>query len=123
MTKPVQQFSFHAFCKSFAYAVEGILFVIRSQRNMFLHLLAAIFICVAGLWLNISSTDWRWLIVCIAFVWFAELINSAFEFVCDVVMPELHDSVKRAKDIAAGAVLICAIAAAIIGVLTFWPYL
>ena len=63
------------------------------------------------------------LIVAIALVWFAELINTAIEYVCDLVSPEHDERVKRAKDIGAGAVLICAMGAALIGVLTFWPYL
>ena len=77
----------------------------------------------AGWWLSISATDWRWLIVAIVLVWVAETMNTAFEYVCDVVSPEFHLSVARAKDIAAGAVLICAGGAALIGVVTFWPYI
>ncbi len=52
----------------------------------------------------------------------SELVNTAFEHLCDVVQPELHASVKAAKDVAAGAVLVASIGAAVIGVLVFWPY-
>lgn len=120
---PAQKFSWRLLCKSFAYAAEGICFTVRTQRNMVLHILAACLVCTAGFWLQISLADWRWLIACIALVWCAELLNTAIEYVCDVVMPEQHNSVKYAKDIAAGAVLVVAIAAVFIGGVTFFPYL
>jgi len=124
MTNPPQQyFSLKGLCKSFNYALQGILFSVKSQRNARIHLLAAILVFILGITLKVSLSDWRWLLLCITLVWFSELINTAFEYVCDVVMPEFHSSVKRAKDIAAGAVLICATAAAFIGVMTLWPYL
>jgi diacylglycerol kinase (ATP) len=109
--------------KSFRHAFQGIFFTVKTQRNARIHLLAAVAVCIAGFAFNISAADWRWLISCIAFVWFAEMVNTAFEYLCDVVNPELHESVKNAKDIAAGAVLICAAAASVIGGLTFWPYI
>ncbi len=118
-----QVFSVRARCKSFRYALQGIGFTLRSQHNAWLHLLAATLVCLSGWLLGVSAADWRWLIVLIALVWFAELMNTAFEFLCDVVAPEYHPAVKRAKDIAAGAVLICALCAALIGALVFWPYL
>jgi diacylglycerol kinase (ATP) len=61
-------------------------------------------------------------VLAIAIVLIAEAINTAFEHLCDVVQPELNASVKAAKDVAAGAVLISSIAAAIIGIMVFWPY-
>ncbi len=74
------------------------------------------------LW-RVSADDWRWLVVAITLVLVAELLNTAFEHLCDVVQPELHASVKAAKDVAAGAVLVASIGAAVIGALIFWPYL
>ncbi len=76
-----------------------------------------------GLWLRVTPADWRWLIVAMAMVWVAETFNTAVEYVCDVVSPGYSESVKRAKDIAAGAVLLCAFAAVLIGGFTLWPYL
>lgn len=122
MMKKLQINKIHPLLKSFVYALDGITFVLRTQRNPKIHFVLAIVVICVGLGLKIQSTDWRWIIISIALVWFAELMNSAFEFLCDIVMPEWHDSVKRAKDIAAGAVLVCAVGSAIIGVLTFWPY-
>ncbi len=75
-----------------------------------------------GLLWRVSADDWRWLVLAIAIVLAAELVNTAFEHLCDVVQPELHASVKAAKDVAAGAVLVASIGAAVIGVLVFWPY-
>ena len=124
MSSPTEKhFSLANLPRSFGYAAQGILFCIKTQHNARFHLLATVVVCSAGVWVRIGAEDWRWLISCIALVWFAELMNTAFEYLCDVISPEFHASVKRAKDIAAGAVLVCAIGAAIIGVLTFWPFL
>ena len=109
--------------KSFGYAFQGVIYAIKTQRNAFIHLIATVLIIALSAALKISADDWRWIIVCITLVWFSELINTAFEYLCDVVMPELHISVKRAKDIAAGAVLICAIGAVFIGAFTLLPYI
>lgn len=116
-------FSLKARARSFGYAVEGLWLVLRTQHNAWIHLAATIAVCIAGLLLRIQVQDWCWLVAVFALVWFAEVINTAFEHLCDLVSPGLHPSVKHAKDVAAGAVLICAIAAALIGTLVFWPYL
>jgi diacylglycerol kinase (ATP) len=118
-----KHFSVTRLPKSFRYAAQGIAYCVRTQHNAWFHLLATIVVCTAGLWIEVSASDWRWLASCIVLVWFAELMNTAFEYLCDVISPEFNASVKRAKDIAAGAVLVCAAGAAIIGFLTFWPYL
>jgi diacylglycerol kinase (ATP) len=119
----VTTFSLADRARSFRYAFAGIAYMLRSQHNAWLHLTITALVCLAGWWLGISAADWRWLVVAIALVWVAETMNTAFEYVCDVVSPEFHVSVARAKDIAAGAVLICAGGSALIGILTFWPYI
>lgn len=116
------RFSIAARLKSFAHAFAGLAYMLRTQHNAWLHLLATILVAGAGFTLNVSANDWRWLLAAMALVWIAEALNTAFEHLCDVVSPDIHLSVKRAKDIAAGAVLLAAMAAALIGVLTFWPY-
>ncbi len=116
------RFSIAARLKSFTYAFAGLAFMLRTQHNAWLHLLASVVVIAAGFALKVSANDWRWLIAAIALVWLAEAMNTAFEHLCDVVSPEFHPSVKRAKDIAAAAVLVCAIAAALIGAMTFAPY-
>ena len=109
--------------QSFRYAVSGVAFMLRTQHNAWIHLTITIAVCLAGWWLKLSAADWRWLTVAIVLVWVAETMNTAFEHVCDVVAPEFHVSVEKAKDVAAGAVMICAAGAVVLGVLTFWPYL
>ena len=116
-------FSIPARIKSFRYAFCGLWLMLRTQHNAWVHLAATFLVCGAALDLHVSASDWRWLIAAITLVWVAEALNTAFEHLCDVVSPDFHHAVQRSKDIAAGAVFICAIAAAAIGLLTFWPYL
>jgi diacylglycerol kinase (ATP) len=116
-------FSARARVGSFRHALSGLWLMMRTQHNAWIHLAATLVVCGAGLLLRVSANDWRWLVVAVVMVWIAETLNTAFEHLCDVVSPEFHLSVKHAKDIAAGAVLICAAGAACIGMLVFWPYL
>ena len=118
-----QGFSIVARAKSFGYALAGLAFMLRTQHNAWVHLAATFAACVAGFALHITAEDWRWLVVAIVMVWIAEALNTAFEHLCDVVSPDFHIAVKRSKDIAAGAVLICAVGAVVIGAMVFWPYL
>jgi diacylglycerol kinase (ATP) len=118
-----QGFSILARVKSFGYALAGLWFMLRTQHNAWIHLVATIAVGAAGFALQVTTEDWRWLVVAIVLVWFAEGVNTAFEHLCDVVSPEFHPSVKCAKDVAAGAVLIGALGATIIGATVFWPYL
>lgn len=108
--------------KSFGYALRGLGFMLRTQHNAWIHLAATVVVVAAGIALRITAEDWRWMVLAIALVWVAEIVNTAFEHLCDVVQPEFHVSVKTAKDVAAGAVLVAALGAAIIGVMVFWPY-
>ena len=118
-----QRFSVLARLNSFRFAFAGFAFMLRTQHNAWLHLLATIVVAALSFALRVSAEDWRWLIAAIALVWVAETVNTAFEHLCDVVSPEFHPSVKRSKDIAAAAVLVCATAAALIGVITLAPYM
>jgi diacylglycerol kinase (ATP) len=117
-----KRFSVAARAKSFRHAFAGLADMLRTQHNAWLHAAATLAVCAAGLALRVAARDWRWLIAAIALVWIAEAINTAFEHLCDVVAPGFQPSVKHAKDVAAGAVLLAAIAAALIGALVFWPY-
>lgn len=116
------RFSVAARLKSFRYAFAGFAFMLRTQHNAWLHLIATVIVVALGFALEVSADAWRWLVVSIALVWVAEAMNTAFEHLCDVVSPDFHVSVQRSKDIAAAAVLVCVIAAAILGALTLWPY-
>jgi diacylglycerol kinase (ATP) len=115
-------FSFKDRLQSFRHAGAGIGFTLRTQHNAWTHLLITLIVCLAGFWLRLGTADWRWLTVAIILVWAAETMNTAFEYLCDVVSPEFHVSVAKAKDIAAGAVVICSGGAVVLGLLTFWPY-
>lgn len=117
------KFSATSRLKSFYFAGRGIWFMLATQHNAWLHLIATIAAVSAGFALGISAADWKWLVATIVAVWIAETTNTAFEHHCDVVSPKHNLSVMRAKDIAAGAVLICAIGAVIMGALIFVPYL
>lgn len=123
MTKGSEPFSLAGRARSFRYAANGVGFMLRTQHNAWFHLASTLAVGLVGAWLKVSAADWRWLIAAVVLVWVAEAMNTSFEHLCDVVSPEFHPSVEKAKDIAAGAVLICACGAAVLGALTFWPYL
>lgn len=116
-------FSLGARIRSFGYACRGLGFMLKTQHNAWIHLAATALVIAAGVWVQLSFYDWRWIVIAIGMVWVAEIVNTAFEHLCDVVQPEFHVSVKAAKDVAAGAVLVAAFAAALIGLLVFLPYL
>jgi len=119
----VTSFSIAGRLRSFCYAGRGLVTTLKTQHNAWLHLSAAIVAIIVGAVLGLSLEDWKWLTLTIALVWCAETMNTAFEFLCDVVSPEFNEAVKHAKDIAAGAVLICAGSAVIMGVMIFGSYL
>lgn len=96
--------------------------MLKSQQNAWIHAFATVTVVIAGFILNISSGEWCWLVLAIMAVWMAEALNTAFEFLADVASPEFHPLVKKAKDVAAGAVLISAIGAIVIGIIVFGPY-
>jgi diacylglycerol kinase (ATP) len=94
-----------------------------TQHNARVHALATAAALVAGFTLQINPGEWLAIILAIIAVWTAEALNTAFESLCDVASPEFHPMVERAKNIAAGAVLISAVGAAVIGLLIFGPKL
>lgn len=95
--------------KTFSNAVEGIITLIKEERNAKLHLISTILIIVCGNYLGFGPTEWIWISLAIAGVWVAELINSAIERIVDIVSPEYHPLAKKAKDFTAGAVLVMSI--------------
>ena len=108
--------------KSFACAACGIVLLLRTQVNARIHLLATVLVVAAGFALRISRGEWALLAVAIGIVWIAEAANTALEFLADRITREHDETIRRAKDIAAGAVLIAAITAAIIGILILGPH-
>ena len=115
-------FHFTGRIRSFKYAFVGIWTMLKSQHNAWVHAFATVMVTAMGLILNVTTSDWCWLILAIMAVWSAEALNTAFEFLADVASPDFHPLVKKSKDVAAGAVLISAIGAVIIGLLVLGPH-
>jgi diacylglycerol kinase len=117
-----KRFSIPARAKSFVYAGRGLRVMFATQHNAWLHGVATCGVIAGGLYFRVTHTEWLMLILAIVSVWTAESLNTAFEFLCDVAQPDFHPLVARAKDVAAGAVLISALGAMAIGVLVFLPH-
>ncbi len=109
------------FFKSFSYALAGIATAIREEFNFRVHLGAAVLAVVLALVLKISWIEWMILILVIGVVLAMELVNTGIEKLADLYSREHHPQVKMIKDLAAGAVLVAAIAALIIGAMIFLP--
>lgn len=107
--------------RSFGYAGRGIRIVFGTEANMKIHIFIAILVIAFGFCLSISITEWILCLLCVGLVFSAEMVNTAIESVVDLASPNLHPLAGKAKDIAAGAVLVCAIISAIIGLLIFVP--
>lgn len=114
---------FKRFFKSFSYAFQGLKYTFKTQVNFRFHSLALVVVLIASFILEITKTEWLIVLLCISLVLFAELVNTAFEALVDLVSPDIHPLAKIVKDVAAAAVLILAIFSAIIGLLIFIPYL
>jgi diacylglycerol kinase len=108
---------------SFGFAGEGIGYALRTQANLRIHLAITALVIIAGLWLQLAPIEWAILVVMISVVLSAELFNTALEATLDRVSREEHPLSKVGKDVAAGAVLICAIGAVIVGLLILGPKL
>ena len=109
------------FINSFKFAFKGIGSSIKSERNMKIHFIMMILVVLAGIILNISMWEWITCFILFGLVISLEMVNTAIEIVVDLVSPTFNDRAGRAKDIAAGAVLVNAIVAFIIGLLIFLP--
>ncbi|MBE9912808.1 diacylglycerol kinase family protein [Paenibacillus donghaensis] len=105
---------------SFGYALQGIKYALRTQRNMKIHAAAAVVVVAAALWLHLSWLRWIVLLLAITLVMALELLNTALEAVVDLASPELHPLAKAAKDTAAGAVLLAAVFAVLAGIIVFY---
>jgi len=108
---------------SFRNAGKGIRAFVRTERNARIHLAATIAVVGAGFALGLSRAEWALLVLAITGVWSAEAMNTAVEALGDVVSPERNEAVGRVKDLAAGAVLLTAVGAVVIGLLVFGPRL
>jgi diacylglycerol kinase len=109
--------------RSFGYALEGVSVMLRTQPNFLVHLTAAIAAIALGIVVRLSPGELALIVLTVAVVMIVECLNTALETVCDLVSPDFHPLVKRAKDVSAAAVLIGAAAAVIVAVLLFAPHL
>ena len=115
-------FQFTGRIRSFRYAIIGVLRMIRCQHNAWIHAVSTAGVIALGFFFKLSRSEWCWIVLAIAIVWTAEALNTAFEFLADAALPNFHPVVRDAKDVAAGAVLVTAVAAMIIGAIVFWPH-
>jgi diacylglycerol kinase (ATP) len=107
--------------RSFRHAFNGLVYVIRTQRNAWIHAVISTLVILMGLWLRLSLRDWAVLFVTIALVWTAEFINTALEAVVDLASPDQHPLAKVGKDVGAAAVLIAALTSVLVGLLILGP--
>lgn len=119
----MMRYDFKKQLRSFGYAWKGIRCCVGKEQNLSFHLIATVLVVIAGWQLDITRTEWAILLLCIGMVIAAELFNTAIEKLVDLVSPEQHPLAGQVKDIAAGAVLVCAATAAMVGLIIFVPYL
>jgi diacylglycerol kinase len=118
--KAIERF-FLSRLRAFRNAFRGLGFVLRTQRNAWIHALATLLVAALGIWLQLSRHDWALLVLTVAAVWTAEFINTALEAVVDLASPKHHPLAKVGKDVGAAAVLIAALAAVLVGLLVLGP--
>ena len=107
--------------ESFRYALAGIWYTVKTQRNAQIHLSIALIIVLLGLWLKLGLTEWAIIVLTTGFVLAAEMINTVIEAAMDYLTSEFDPRIKIIKDVAAGAVLIAALTAVIVGLLILGP--
>lgn len=106
---------------SFRHAGAGLGHAFRTQPNLRIHAVISLAVGVLAAGLRLDRHDWLWLVVAMALVWATELLNTSIEALVDKVSPEWHPLAKVSKDVAASAVLVCVLAAVVIGVVVLWP--
>ncbi|MBD78596.1 MAG: diacylglycerol kinase [Crocinitomicaceae bacterium] len=123
MKKSSKPFSISKRIGSFSFAINGLRILIANEHNARIHLVAAVLAIILSYWLSISAIEWIAVVLCIGWVFMAELFNSAVEYLADFVCGEHNEVIGKVKDLAAGGVLVSAIASAIVGVIIFAPKL
>jgi diacylglycerol kinase (ATP) len=107
--------------QAFRHAFRGMWYVLRTQRNAWLHAVVTSLVVLVAFWLHLPLHDWAILLLTIALVWTAEFINTALEAVVDLASPQNHPLAKVGKDVGAAAVLIAALTSILIGLLILGP--
>jgi diacylglycerol kinase len=106
---------------AFGYAFAGLWYVIRTQRNAWIHAVASVAVVSLAAWLRVERRDWAILLLAIGLVWMAEFVNSALEAVVDLASPTIHPLARVGKNVGAAAVLIAAGTAFAVGLLILGP--
>ena len=106
---------------SFRHAFHGLTYVVRTQKNAWIHCFATLVVVGLSLWLALPGRDWAVLALAIALVWMAEVLNTSIEAVVDLASPVHHPLAKVGKDVGAAAVLIAAATAVVVGLLIMGP--
>ncbi|MBO6632693.1 MAG: diacylglycerol kinase family protein, partial [Psychroserpens sp.] len=109
--------------KSVGYAFKGALFLIRTESSIKIQVVIAIAVTIAGIYFDISKTEWIAQTICVGLIMSIEGMNTAVEYMSDFVHPDRHETIGRIKDIAAGAVFIAAICAVIVAMFIYFPKL
>lgn len=120
LSKELAEF-FRSRLRAFKYAFHGWWYVIRTQRNAWIHALMTALVVLVALWLRLPTRDWAVLLLTIALVWTAEFANTALEAVVDLASPSRHPLAKVGKDVGAAAVLIAALTSVAVGLLILGP--
>ena len=115
------RFSLRARLASFRYAFDGFKTLLAEQHNARLHLLATLLVFALAAMLELAAEKWLWLVLAVVLVWAAEAMNSALEYLANAAVPEQDPLIRKAKDVAASAVLITALGATIIGAVILLP--
>ncbi len=106
---------------SFKYAFKGLGSAVKSERNMKIHFTMMMLVIIAGIFFNIAIWEWITCFILFGLVIGMECVNTAIEIIVDMVSPKYNEAAGRAKDIAAGGVLACAIGATVAGIFIFLP--
>ncbi len=121
--KKNKKFSIKDRIRSFKFAFEGLAHFFKTEHNAWIHLVATAVVITLGLVFNVSTHEWLWLSLAIALVFISEIFNSAIERSVDLSTTEINPIAKQAKDLSAGATLVAAIFALIVGLTVFIPHL
>lgn len=111
------------FLSSFGFAFKGLAYAFKTQLNFRVHCIALILVVGLGLFFKLDRSEWLWIVIAVVMVFSAELMNTALEVLVNLVSPQQHPKAGAIKDLAAGAVLITAVGALIIGLFIFLPKL
>ncbi|MBX2965974.1 MAG: diacylglycerol kinase family protein [Cyclobacteriaceae bacterium] len=109
--------------KSFGYALNGLKIAVKEQVNLTIHICVTVIVVMAGIYIEITTTEWVLLVLTIGLVISLELVNTAIEYLVDLVTPERNPLAGKVKDIAAASVLVSSVMAVIVGLFIFSKYI